>query len=106
MRIPILKGRTFNDGDREDAPRWVIINEALAQRFWPNEEAIGKRLGFKASDPQIWHEVVGIFGNVKHRSLEAEPKPELYFPYSQYPGSFMTLVVRTPSDPINSISAI
>jgi putative ABC transport system permease protein len=106
MRIPLLQGRAFSERDREDAPRVVIINEALARRFWPNEEAIGKRLGFRASDPQVWHQVVGIVGNVRHRRLDADPKPELFFPYSQYPGSFMTLVVRTPSDPVNAISAI
>jgi len=106
MRIPIIRGRTFNDGDREDAPRVVMINEALAQRFWPNEEAIGKRLGFKSSDPQLWHEIVGIVGNLKHRRLDVAPKPELYFPYSQYPGTFMTLVVRTALEPVNAISAI
>ena len=106
MRIPLLKGRAFSERDREDASRVVVINEALARRFWPNDEAIGKRLGFRASDPQIWHEVIGIVGNVKHRSLDAHPKPELYFPYLQYPGNFMTLVVRTPSDPVNAISAV
>ena len=106
MRIPLLQGRAFSERDREDAPRVVIINEALARRFWPNEDAIGKRLGFRASDPQVWHQVVGIVGNVRHRRLDADPKPELFFPYSQYPGSFMTLVVRTPSDPVNAISAI
>jgi putative ABC transport system permease protein len=106
LRIPVIKGRTFNSEDREDAPRVVIINEALAQRFWPNEEAIGKRLGFKSSDPQVWHEIVGIVGNVKHRRLDVAPKPELYFPYSQYPGTFMTLVVRTTSESVNAIAAI
>jgi putative ABC transport system permease protein len=106
MRIPVIKGRSFNDRDREDAPRVVMINESLAQRFWPHEEAIGKRLGFKASSPQVWHEIVGIVGNVKHRRLDAEPKPELYFPYSQYPGTFMTLVIRTASEPANTIATI
>ena len=106
MGIPVIRGRTFNNGDREDAPRVVMINEALAKRFWPNEDAIGKRLGFKSSDPQVWHEIIGIVGNVKHRRLDVAPKPELYFPYSQYPGTFMTLVVRTTSEPINAIAAI
>ena len=106
MRIPLLKGRAFNERDREDAPRAVIVNQALANRFWPNEEAIGKRLGFRSADPQLWHEVVGIVGNVKHRRLDADPKPELYFPYSQYPGNFMTLVARTSADPLNAIPAI
>ena len=106
MRIPLLKGRAFSERDREDAPRVVIINEALARSFWPDEEALGKRLGFRASDPQVWHEVVGIVGNVKHRSLNADPKPELYFPYSQYPNNFMSLIVRTSSDPTNTIAEI
>ena len=105
MGIPVIRGRTFNNGDREDAPRVVMINEALAKRFWPNDDAIGKRLGFKSSDPQVWHEIIGIVGNVKHRRLDVAPKPELYFPYSQYPGTFMTLVVRTTSEPINAIAA-
>jgi hypothetical protein len=52
----MLKGRAFGEADLEDAPRVVIINEALAQRFWPNQEAVGKRLGFRAKEPQIWHE--------------------------------------------------
>jgi putative ABC transport system permease protein len=105
MGIPVIRGRTFNNGDREDAPRVVMINEALAKRFWPNDDAIGKRLGFKSSDPQVWHEIIGIVGNVKHRRLDVAPKPELYFPYSQYPGTFMTLVVRTTSEPVNAIAA-
>jgi len=84
----------------------IMVNEALAQQFWPNEEALGKRLGFKASDPQVWHEIVGIVGNIKHRRLDAEPKPELYFPYSQYPGTFMTLITKTNSEPVKFISAI
>ena len=106
MRIPVIKGRTFKQGDREDAPRVVMINEELAQRFWPNEDVIGKRLGFKSSDPQVWHEIIGIVGNVKHRRLDVAPKPELYFPYSQYPDTFMTLVVRTALEPVNAIAAI
>ena len=106
MRIPVLKGRAFAGTDLEKAPRVVIINHALANRFWPNEEAIGKRLGFRAKEPQVWHEVIGIVGNVKHRRLDADPKPELYFPYSQYPGSFMTLVARTTSEPAHATSAI
>ena len=106
MRIPLLKGRTFGDRDLEDAPRVVIINEALARRYWPNEEAIGKRLGFRRSDPQRWHEIIGIVGNVKHRRLDADPKPELYFSSLQYPGNFMALVARTTSDPVSAIAAI
>ncbi|HXU36486.1 MAG TPA: ABC transporter permease [Blastocatellia bacterium] len=108
MRIPVHRGREFTSGDREDTPRVVIINEALARRFWPGEEAVGKRLGFKAATPQVWHEVVGIVGDVKHQRLDADPKPEVYFAYQQYPDRFMSLVVRTaePVEPGALITAI
>ena len=47
MRIPVLKGRSFTEQDRENTPRAIIVNEALARRYWPDEEVIGKRLGFE-----------------------------------------------------------
>ena len=99
MRVPILKGRSFTNQDRENAPLVVVVNETLARRFWPDEEAIGKRLGFNESEKQDWYEVIGIVGNVKHDRLDSEPKPELFFTYRQYPRNFMTLVVRASSDP-------
>jgi putative ABC transport system permease protein len=83
------------------------VNEALASRYWPNQDVIGKRLGFE-EDPskQSWREIVGVVGNVKHQGLEAEAKPEVYFPYQQLPKNFMSVVVRTSSDPVSMIPAI
>ncbi|HEX8775383.1 MAG TPA: ABC transporter permease [Pyrinomonadaceae bacterium] len=107
MRIPLLKGRPFTEQDREDAPPMVIVNEALARRFWPGEDAIGKRLGFEDDEgKQEWREVVGVVGNVRHERLDVEAKPEVYVPYRQLPRNFMTLVVRTSSEPANMIAAI
>jgi putative ABC transport system permease protein len=107
MRIPVLKGRAFTEQDRSDTPRALIVNEALARRYWPNEEAIGKRLGFEDdAAKQYWWEIVGVVGNVKHERLDAEAKPEVYFPYQQSPANFMTLVIRTTSDPSNMIAAV
>ena len=106
MGIPVLKGRSFTEQDRDNTPRVIIINEALARRYWPNEEAIGKRLGFDDPAKQVWREIVGIIGNVKHKSLDADAKPEVYFPYQQYPKNFMSLVARTSSDPASLIPAI
>ena len=107
MSIPILKGRSFTEQDRENTPRVIIVNEALASRYWPNQDAIGKRLGF-AEDPskQVWEEVVGIVGNVKHKALETEVMPEVYYPYQEVPSNFLSLVVRTSSDPASMIPAI
>jgi putative ABC transport system permease protein len=107
MRIPLLKGRQLSEQDRADAPRVIIINEAMARRFWPGEEVIGKRLGFEDDDgKQSWPEIVGIVGDVKHERLDAEAKPEVYFPYQQHPKNFMSVVVRTTSDPAAMIAAV
>jgi putative ABC transport system permease protein len=107
MGIPVLKGRSFTAQDRDNTPHVIIVNEALASRYWPNQDVIGKRLGFE-EDPskQSWREIVGVVGNVKHQGLEAEAKPEVYFPYQQLPKNFMSVVVRTSSDPVSMISAI
>jgi putative ABC transport system permease protein len=106
MRIPLLKGRQFTEQDRQQTPRVVVVNDAMARRFWPNDEAVGKRIGFRESDPQVWHTIVGVVGDVKHRQPDADPKPELYFPYGQYPRTFISLVVRASSDPANLAAAI
>jgi putative ABC transport system permease protein len=107
MSIPLLKGRSFTEYDRNNTPGVIIVNEALARRYWPNQDAVGKRLGFE-EDPgkQIWREIVGVVGNVKHKALEIEAMPEVYFPYQQFPKNFMNLVVRTDSDPASLIPAI
>ena len=106
MRVPVLKGRSFTDRDRENAPRVVVVNEALARRYWPDEEVLGKRLGFNESEKQDWYEIIGIVGNVKHDRLDSKPKPELFFAYRQYPRNFMTLVVRASSEPANLSAAV
>ena len=107
MRIPLIKGRSFTEQDRVNTPHALIINEALAQRYWPGGDAIGKRLGFEDDKgQQDWWEIVGIVGNVKHERLDAEAKPEVYFSYQQSPRNFMTLVVRTSSDPSLLIAGV
>jgi putative ABC transport system permease protein len=106
MRIPLLQGRQFTEQDRADAPRVVLVNQALAQRFFPSQRALGKRLGIEDDGKLLWAEIIGVVGNVKHRSLDAEIKPELYEPYQQFPRNFMSLVVRTTVEPSSTIAAI
>ena len=107
MSIPVVKGRSFTSQDRDNTPSVIIVNQALANHYWPNQDAIGKRVAFE-EDPQkqVWREIVGVAGNVRHKALEIEPMPEVYFPYQQFPRNFMNLVVHTDSDPANSISTI
>jgi putative ABC transport system permease protein len=106
MRIPLLEGRAFAEQDRADAPHVIVVNEALARQFFPGQPALGKRLGLEDDGRILWAEIVGVVGNVKHRTLDAEIKPELYEPYQQAPRNFMSLVVRTAVEPSSLIPAI
>jgi putative ABC transport system permease protein len=83
MHIPFVRGRDFGDQDGPDAPGAVIISEALARRFWPHEDPIGKHLTMYFYPNKV-REIVGIVGNVKDRGLEAtQPEAILYFPLTQ-----------------------
>jgi predicted permease len=98
MGIPLLKGRYFNEQDRQDAPEVVMVNEAMAARFWPNEDPLGKRLQQKAKTDS-WRTVVGVIRDTKQYSPEKEPPITVYYPHEQYVARSMYLLVRTTSDP-------
>ena len=81
MEISLLRGRQFRESDNADAPPVTIINAALAKRYWPNEDAIGKRINIGASVmKEKWATIIGIVGNVRHRGLDYDPLPEYYMP--------------------------
>src|SRR6267142_2015882 len=82
MSIPLVAGRRFDARDSLAGPRVAAINEAFARKHFPNGDPIGKRISF-AEDPPLWYAVVGVVGNIKHRSLDAGDRPELYVPYRQ-----------------------
>jgi putative ABC transport system permease protein len=99
MRIPLLGGRSFTSADDDRAPRVVAVNETLARRTWPGEDAVGKRIRW-ANMPQdsSWCEVVGVVANVRTRGLEVEEGPAVYAPYPQRTVPFMrwmAFAVRT-----------
>jgi putative ABC transport system permease protein len=102
---PLLKGRAFTDADTLDTPPVIIINNTMAQRLFPNEEAIGKRIRF-SDDPKVpWAEVVGVVGDIKHEGLDAKPFMETYLPFTQSPRPLMAVLIRTTNDPTNLASA-
>ncbi|MGH9608087.1 MAG: ADOP family duplicated permease [Bryobacteraceae bacterium] len=111
LKIPLIRGRLFNNRDRQDAPLVAIINETMARKFWPNEDPIGKRFkeGTAQSDDP-WIQIVGIVGDVKQMGLDAPPRQEMYFPYWQAEHDWMQprgLVVRTAStNPISVLAEI
>ncbi len=95
MRIPLVQGRGVEDRDHESTRRVVVINETMAQRFWPGGEALGHRL--KVGDS--WLEIVGVAKDVKNRSLSEPPQPFFYLPLLQDYRSNMILVARSAVDP-------
>jgi putative ABC transport system permease protein len=95
MGIPILRGRNFRDTDRPDGPRVAIISEAMAERFWPGQDPLGRALRHENSRDLV---VIGIAANAKIRSLGESPRSFIYRPYSQNYTTFMTLIARTELD--------
>jgi putative ABC transport system permease protein len=108
MGIPVRRGRAFTEWDREDAPGVVVLNEAAVRRYFPDEDPLGQRisLGWTRDWVQMGGEVVGIVGDVRHFGLASEPVPELYLPHAQVPIGAMTLVLRTPGDPLAVAGAV
>ncbi|HEX4959680.1 MAG TPA: ABC transporter permease [Thermoanaerobaculia bacterium] len=94
MGLKLLQGRPFSRVDREGAPGVVIVNRALAERYWPGGRAVGERLTLDDPTQGHWLLVVGVVANVLGSGLGKEPKPTIYRPYAQAPQSFMSLMVR------------
>ena len=101
LETPLLKGRFFTEADTADAPGVVIINQAMAKKYWPGEDAVGKRINFDDSDPAKikWITVVGVVADIRHRGLDVEAKPEYYLPHPQRAFREMILAVRGAQDP-------
>ncbi|HXY60735.1 MAG TPA: ABC transporter permease [Chthoniobacterales bacterium] len=101
--IPMRQGRGFDERDQLNSPPVVIVNERFAQKYFPGQNAIGKRIkpGFSPDDSaEKMREIVAVVGNVKHVSLKNEDSPEMYVARTQMPVHLMSLVVRTSvSDP-------
>ncbi len=103
MGIPLSRGRDLAAADREGAERVALVNEAFTRRFWPGEDALGKRLS--PSGEEGWARVVGVVADVRHRRLEADARPEVLLPYEQLDPGFLTawargvsVVVRSSAD--------
>ena len=103
MKIPLTKGRFFDDHDTAESQPVAILEDRFAQRFWPHENPIGKHVWF---DPKKPFTVAGIVGTVKQYSLDADNKIAVYFPHQQQPGEWMFLVARTTGDPAQMAGAI
>ena len=98
MGTELVSGRGFNEHDTESSPRVVIINETMARRFWPGEDAIGK--GFLVWGAEGEHvEVVGVAKDGKYMTLGEDPQPFLFLPFEQNYNSEMTFLLQTEANP-------
>jgi putative ABC transport system permease protein len=106
--IPLERGRWFDARDRGESPAVVVINEAMARRYWPNEDPIGQTLTHDLTILAGQHatrRIVGIVGDVRHFGLERQPEPQMFIPHLQMPWPSMALVLRT-SLPLTRVNAI
>jgi putative ABC transport system permease protein len=109
MGIPLKRGRVFTDEDRADTTPVVVINEAMARRFWPGQDAIGKRIRWGGwNPPQGWLTVAGVVADVKFSSLEAESPLTVYMPVFQIPRirRDAIFIARTTADPSSLAGAM
>jgi putative ABC transport system permease protein len=103
LEVPLLRGRTFDAGDKGGATPVAIINDSMRRRHWGGGDPIGARIRRGTGAGATWHTIVGVVGDVKQRALDADAEPEVVLPYVQYDGPNLyrprTLVLRTRSSP-------
>jgi predicted permease len=105
MGIPLLAGRMLTTGDTMTGERNVVINEAMADRIWPDRDPLGRRFTF-SEDPPEWHTVVGVVGDVRQRGLETRPHSEMYSHYAAGGRQQIFLTLKTTADPSALVPAV
>jgi putative ABC transport system permease protein len=108
MHIPLVQGREFTARDERNAAQVVIVNQALARKFFPNEDPIGKHIkpGVSDTGEDKMREIVGVVGDVKHHALWEASDPEVYVPYEQVAIGQMNVIVRSEVDPASLLPAM
>jgi predicted permease len=103
LGIPLKKGRLFEEKDGEEGRDFILINEAMQRRMWPNEDPIGKRVS--GDGGQTWSQIIGVVGDVREFGLDHPPTPEAYAPQKGSPSPGVVLV-RTAAEPLSMAKAI
>ena len=107
--IPLLAGRDFSSQDGITSPQVVVVNQAFANRYWPGESALGKRVTFaNTPGPEDWSTIIAVVGNTHHSSLTEAIDLQLYVPYTQEPNWFPPgqIVLRTAGEPTAIAAAV
>jgi predicted permease len=104
MGIPLVAGRFATPRDTVAAPTELVINQAMARRYWPGESAVGKRINFDA--PPKWTTIIGVVGDVKDAPNSASAQPAFWWPESQAPFPAMSLAVRSTADSVALLDSV
>jgi predicted permease len=100
-----LRGRDFTEQDDKKETRFAIVNETFARKFFPNQDAIGRRFNFNGPEDPFW-EIVGVAADGKYNTLGEDPKPAIYRPLLRDYSTSATLVARTAGDPQTAIASL
>jgi predicted permease len=107
LNIPVKRGRAFSDADGPNAPPVLLINEALAQKYFPNEDPVGKRVAFDRypDSTSYWRTIVGVVGNERQEGLETGPRFEFFAPVVQDENGPRVFVIRSTVSPSTIVAA-
>ena len=105
MGIPLLRGRLFHEGDAADESSRVVINQTMAEKYWPGEDPVGRRVKISWNDTRE-DEIIGVVADVRHAGLESTPRAMTYWPYPRFPYPGMALVIRTATDPAAVVNPV
>lgn len=100
LKIPLAAGRFFTMNDSQDSPGVLIVNRAFAKSYFPNEDAVGKRIHFTFNAKEPYRQIVGVVGDTASIDLAAAPVPIIYYPNDQGPATYLSYLVRTAGDPV------
>ncbi|MFZ0592341.1 MAG: ABC transporter permease [Bryobacteraceae bacterium] len=103
LGIPVIRGRLFTEADVAEEQHVIVINQAMADQFWPGADPLGQRMS-SAFHPERWTEVIGVVGNVKEFGLDAAAPPEMYSPYQWW--NVMNLLIRGARDSAGVVSTV
>jgi putative ABC transport system permease protein len=103
LKVPILRGREFDATDTPTSPKTVVVDETFAQRYWPGQDPLGRRIYLPGRGGLEQVEVVGVVGSTRSRRLAEVPRQTMFFPISQRPAGNLTLAVRTGVAPAAAV---
>src|SRR5215475_1116642 len=106
LRAQLLRGRYFTEADEANKPSVIVINEALANKYFPGEDPVGKKVVYQSFATGIIREIVGVVKNIREGDLDSELWPSIYLPFNQNPNSGFAVLVRTSQDEGSVLPAV